>query len=105
MANNEEEKPVNKLLALVAAVILGGAGGSLGSRVAHDPRPDPFTGTDARVMQADILRQSKDSDTELQRRLGRLESRIQIMERTNEQWKLKVQSSEDKIEYHMRSHP
>lgn len=105
MATNEEEKPVNKLLALLAAVVLGSAGSSIGLRVIDDPRPDPFTGNAARELKEDILNQIKDGNNELQRRMGRLESRMQVLERTSEDWKLQSQSNKDKIDYHMQKHP
>lgn len=101
MADSEEEKPFNKLLALALVGILGGAGGSISGGVFNDP----FTDADARELKKDILDQIKDGNNELQRRMGRLESRMQVLERTSEDWKLQSQSNKDKIDYHMQKHP
>lgn len=95
----EDIQDRNKFYAVMLAAVLAGAGGNLGFGVLNDPRPDPFTGTNARVMKEEILQRSKEGDQELARRLGRLESAQQIHERSSEKWKFQIQSNTDAIKH------
>lgn len=90
---NEIDKPTTKLLVLVIAVILGGAGGSLGFRVVDNPRPDPFTGTDGVKM-----------ETRLEAKIEKLETLMREHEKEAEVWKLKIQDNKNRLDYHLRNH-
>lgn len=97
MADNTQDR--NKFYAVLLAAVLAGAGGNLGFGVLNDPRPDPFTGSNARDMKAEILQRCKEDDQDIARRLGRLESAQQIHERSSEKWKFQIQSNADAIKH------
>ena len=92
--DNDIDKPTTKLLVLVIAIILGGAGGSLGFRVVDNPRPDPFTGTDGINM-----------EHRLEAKIEKLESQMREHEKESQQWKLKIETNKNRMDYHLRNHP
>jgi hypothetical protein len=94
MNDAEDEKPFIKLLVLVGTIVVASIGSNIGYDTINPPRSDPFTGSDGERMKA-----------ELERKIERLEERVRQHDREAEQWKLKIQSNKDRIDFHFRKHP
>lgn len=89
----EEEKPINKLLALVVVSALAGTGGSLGYRSFDNPRPDPFTGTDGRELE----QRCNWRIAQLEKRIEGSERHIYELEREASSWKNRIVRLEEKL--------
>lgn len=73
--NAIEERSV---LTVVLAALLAGSGSSLGIQALSDPRPDPWTGTDARESHR-LMEESWHEDLEaVNKRLERIEIRMDL---------------------------
>ena len=115
MANEEFDRPIYKLIAVVILSVLAGITGIAGlgnlapGAVQSVARPDPWTGTDARnshkELKAEMKQHIHDEINRVNARLGRLESQLNIHERSAEKWKFQIQSNKDRMDYHFKNHP
>lgn len=94
MADTEkEEKPFNKLLVLLVSAVLAGAGGNLGVRVIDNPRPDPFTGTDGKQLEARLLWRIE----RLEELVKDCEAQTRAHNREAESWKRRIVLLEERV--------
>lgn len=92
--NEEQEKPVSKLMVLIVTGVLAGTGGNIGLRIIDPPRPDPFTGTEARQL-----------EDRLNLRCQRIEQQLRDHNKEAEKWKLMIQHNQQAIEYYLNKLP
>lgn len=90
---------------LVVVALLAGSGGSLGLRTLIPPRPDAFTGNEARALQGVVLaeldRQNRLQSDRLELQLQQLEHRIRV-DMPPAPTRLRLEALEDAVRELMR---